>query len=99
MFVWYIHVCTVACYIIMDSLVQFKPVTGDPDLIGIRVHCGSDIMVIRRQTHEMIWRSEPVRAVKTRRRFGPKTVSFHVSVYFALTVFYLSLLVSVLHFI
>ena len=29
----------------------------------------------------MIWRSVPVHAVKTKRRFGPKTASFHVSVY------------------
>ena len=35
---------------------------------------------IRRLTHVMIWRSVPVRAVKTRRRFGFKTGSFHVSV-------------------
>jgi len=49
-----------------------------PDLNSCR--CGPDTMVIRRPIHEMIRRSVPVRAVKTRWRFGSKTASFHVSV-------------------
>ena len=39
---------------------------------------------IRRSTYEMIMRFVLVHAVQTRRRFGPGTASFHVSVYFVL---------------
>ena len=57
-----------------------NPATGDPDPIQIRARCGPNTMAIRRSTHEMIHRSVPVHAVKTRRRFGSETASFHVSV-------------------
>jgi len=48
--------------------------------IRISVRYGPDKLAIRRPIHELIWRSVPVRAVKTRRRFGSKTASFHVHV-------------------
>ena len=44
--------------------------------------CGPDTMGIRRPMHGMVRRPVPVRAVKTRRRFGSETASFHVSVRF-----------------
>jgi len=65
---------------ISNSFVQFEPVTGDPDPIRIRIHCGPDILAIRRPTHEMIRRSVLVRAVKTKLRFGSKIALFYVSV-------------------
>ena len=48
--------------------------------IRICARYGPDTLVIRRPIHKMIRRSASVRAVKTRRRFGAKTASFHVSV-------------------
>ena len=57
-----------------------NPATGDPDLIRIRARCEPDTQAIRRPIHGMIRRLVPVRAVKTRRRFGSETASFHVSV-------------------
>ena len=61
-------------------LQYFGPATGDPDPIQICARCGPDTMVIRRPIYGMIRRPVPVRAVKTRRRFGSETASFHVSV-------------------
>jgi len=52
----------------------------DPDPIRICVRCGADTLAIQRPTHRMIRRSVPVRAMKTRRRFGSKTASFHMSI-------------------
>ena len=49
---------------------------------------GPDTLTIRRPTHEMIRRFVLVRAVKTRWRFGSKTVSFHVSAcYYVISLF------------
>jgi len=56
------------------------PVAGDPDPIRVRARCGPDAQPIRRPIHGMIRRSVPVRAVKTRWRFGSETAPFHVSV-------------------
>jgi len=64
--------------------VRSGPVAGDPDPIRIRARCGPNTMVIRRPMSGMIRRPVPVRAVKTRRRFGSETASFHVSVCFCL---------------
>ena len=66
-------VCLVVWYSNADSLVRSEPVTGDSDLIRIRIRCGPDTLAIRRLTYEMIRRFVPVHAVKTRQRF-------HVSV-------------------
>jgi len=65
---------------IADSLMRLEPVTGDPDLIRIHIHCRLDTLAIRRSIHRMIPRFIPARAVKTRRRFGSKIASFQVSV-------------------
>jgi len=59
---------------------EIRTVTGDPDSIRILARYGHDTMAIRRQAHGMIRISVQVRAVKTRRRFGSETASFHVSV-------------------
>jgi len=72
--------CSVACCSDADSFMRPEPVTVDPDPIWNRDCYGHDSQAIRRPIHRMICRSVPVRAVKTRRRFGFKTVSFHVSV-------------------
>ena len=71
-----IRVCTVACYRVADSLVRFEPVTGDSDY----ARCGTDTLAIRKPIHGIIWRSVPIRVVKTRQRFGSKIASFHVGV-------------------
>jgi len=67
--------------VIQTHSVRSEPVAGDPDMIQICARCGSDTQAIRRPFHGMICRSVPVRAVKTRRRFGSETASFHVSVH------------------
>jgi len=71
---------------------DLNPVTEDADLIQSDVQCEPDTLAIQKSTHEIIWRSVPVRAVKTRRRFGPKTASFHVCLFFTL------LLITVIFF-
>jgi len=62
--------CLVACCNDMDPLQDIR----------ICTRYGPDTLAIRRPIHGMIWRSIPLRALKTRRRFGSKTASFHVSV-------------------
>jgi len=57
-------------------------ITEDQNPIRTCVCCGSDRLAIRRPINGMIRRFLPVRAVKTRRWFGSKTASFHVSVCF-----------------
>ena len=52
-------------------------VRGDSELCRY----GSDTLAIRRPIHGMICRSVPGHAVKTRRLFGSKIVSFHVSIF------------------
>ena len=61
-------------------LVRSGPVTGDSDPTRIRVRRGADTLTIWRLTDRMIRRSIPAHAVKSRRRFGFKTASFHVSI-------------------
>ena len=73
-------ICWVACCSVSDSFGEIRTVSGDPDPIRIRARCGPDTMVIQRPIHGTICRSVLVRAVKTRRRFGSETASFHVSV-------------------
>ena len=70
----------VLIHVFSCMLQRFGSVWWDPNLIRIRAHCGPDTMAIRRLAHEMIRKSVPVRAVKTRQRFGSETASFHVSV-------------------
>ena len=53
---------------------------GRPGPDSDSCRCGSDTQAIRRPIHGMIRRLVPVHAVKTRRRFGSETASFHVSV-------------------
>jgi len=78
--VW-ISTCVFGCMSQRYKLVvRSKSVTGDTDPIRIRVHYGLNTMAIRKLTHGMTWRFVPVCTVKTRRRFGSKIVSFHVSV-------------------
>ena len=75
-----------------------NPATGDPNMIQTCARCGPDTQAIRRPTHGMIRRSVSVRAVKTRRRFGSETASFHVSVRsFAFPYLPLSVCVYMLH--
>jgi len=69
---------SVAGYNGANSFVQSNPVTGNSDLIRIGVHCGPDTPAIQRPTYEMIRRSVPVHAAKTRLRFNSKIASFHV---------------------
>ena len=87
----YVSVCMCGClvYIYIYLFVRlratvFRTRLGDPDPIRIRVRSGPDTMAIRRPIPGMIRRSVPVRAVKTRWRFGSETASFHVSVCFCL---------------
>ena len=75
------YVCLVASDSDADSSVRSEPVTGDLDLIQIRVHYKPNTLAIRRPTHGMIRMFVPVRTVKTIQRFGSKTASFHVSVF------------------
>ena len=83
----YLFVCLVACCSISGPFGEIQIVAGDPDPIRICARCGPDIMVIQRPIG-MIRRPIPVRAVKTRRRFGSETASFHVSVlYFLIECF------------
>ena len=76
--------CTFVWVHVFDYAVQrFGPVWRDPDpLRKVRIYAryGPDTMAIRRPTHEMIRRFLPVRVMKTRRRFGFKTASFHMSI-------------------
>ena len=76
----YLFVCSVACYSILDPFGEIRTSCRrsepDSDSCSLWTRC----MVIRRPIHGMIRRPVPVRAVKTRRRFGSKTSSFHVSV-------------------
>jgi len=61
--------------------------------IGVRY--GPNTMAIRRQIHEMIRRLVPVHAMNTRRRFGSKTASFHVSV--SSCIIYLFIVVCIVY--
>ena len=71
-----VYVCMAACCSDSDPIVRPNLVTGDSDY----ARCALDKLAIWRPTHEMIWWSVSVRAVKTRWRFGYKIASFHVSV-------------------
>ena len=61
-------------------LVRSEPITGDPNPIQILARYGPETLAIRKPTHGTIQGSLLVRAMKTRRRFGSKTASFHVSI-------------------
>ena len=91
----YHHVWLVACYSDANSFVQSELVTGDPNPIRIHVRYGPDTLAIERLTHGMIWRSVPVHAVKTRRRFGSKITTFHVSV--CSCIIFLLIIVSIIY--
>ena len=74
----YVSLCVqLRVAVVMDSFMQSELGNGRSEL---RVCCGPDARKIRRLIYRMIRRSVPVRTVKTRQRFGCKTVSFHVSV-------------------
>jgi len=74
--------CSVACYGDVDSFVWSELGNKRLDSIRICTRYGPDTLVIQRPTYEMIQRSILVRAVKTRRWFGCKNVSFNVSICF-----------------
>ena len=74
------YMCLVACCSVSDSFGEIRTIAGDPNPIHIRTRYGPDTHAIRRLTHGMIRRPVPIRAVKTRQRFGSETASFHVSV-------------------
>jgi len=76
----YILVCLVACYSISSSFGEIRISCRRPGHDSDSYRCGPDTEGIRRPMHRMIRRSVPVHAVKTRRRFGSETSSFHVSV-------------------
>ena len=80
--------CLDACCNVADSFVWSELVTEDLDQIRIHVRYGPDALAIQRPTHEMIQRFIPVCAVKTRRWFGSKITSFHVSVCYYLISLY-----------
>ena len=67
----------------------------DSDPIRIRVRCGPDTITIRIPIYGMIQRSVPVRAVKTRRWFGSKIISFHVSV--CSCIIFLFIVISIIY--
>jgi len=79
---WFLilSVCSTACCSISDSFGEIwtrcRRSGSDSELCLL---C-TQYMAIRRLIHGMIHISVPVHAVKTRRRFGFKTASFHVSV-------------------
>jgi len=71
----YVYMCVQLCVTAFQTRsCDPNSVTGDPD----SCRCRPDTQAIQRQIHGMTSRSVPVRAVKTRWRFG--TASFHVSV-------------------
>ena len=78
----YMHVCKrvfMSTYVFGCMLQRCRLVrTKDP--IRIYTHYGPDTLAIRGSIYEMIWRFIPIHAVKIRRRFRFKTVSFHMSV-------------------
>ena len=64
-------------------LQRYELVWWDPDPLQETWICARFepySVAIRRPVHEMIWRFVPIHTVKTRRWFGFKTASFHVSV-------------------
>ena len=73
----FLSVCFIACFNISDPFGEI------PRRFRV-VLLWTQYQVIRGPIHEMIQRFIPVRMVKTRRRFGSKTVSFHVSGFFIL---------------
>ena len=82
------YACLVACGSDADSSVRSEPITGDPDPTQNCARYEPGTLAFRRPTHEMIQRFVLVHAVKTRRRFGSKIVSFHVSVYSYVFLYY-----------
>ena len=82
---WVCYVCVLTPFLsVYGCVVQLSgPVWWDPDPlrdIGFGAGYRPDALAIQRPIHEMICKLVLVRAVKTRRRFGSKTASFHVSV-------------------
>jgi len=83
----YVFVC-IRVYVRVSSLVglcvvAFGPVWWDPNPLQetrIRGRRWPDTLAIWRPTYEMIRRSVPALAVKTRWRFGSKTVLFYVNI-------------------
>jgi len=78
----YLGLCVDARVFVCVSVIQKTGVmfAEDPDPIRISIRRVPIHQPIRKPTHEMIWRSVPIRAVKTRWRFRFKIMSFHVSV-------------------
>ena len=74
----FLSLCVYDC-----AVQQYRPIWWDLDpLKEIRIctRYGSDTLAIQRLTHEIIWRTISVRALKTRWRFRFKIASFYVSV-------------------
>ena len=90
------YMCSFTCYNVVNPLM--RPKTGnrglipDPDSYSLRTRYPGD----SKTDPWMIRRFVPVRAVKTGRRFGSKTASFHVSVY--LLVYFLNSSIFILSF-
>ena len=79
----YMYDCKGVSYVFRCMLQWFRTRSCDLDPLREIRSCtryGSDTQAIRKPTNGMIWRFVPVRAVETRRRFGSKIASFHVSV-------------------
>ena len=76
----FICMCWLRATVFRTRSVRFEPSYRRPRPDSGSCRCGSDTQVIRRPINGMIRRSVPVRAVKTRWRFGSETASFHVSV-------------------
>jgi len=95
-----VHTCVCVCVLCVHGcmLQRYRPIWWDPDPLQelwICARYGPDTLAIRRSTNEMIWRFVPVNAVKTRRRFRSKTVSFHVSVYSCIIFFFIIVILSI----
>ena len=103
----HLFVCTCGCmnicvwvHVFGCVLHRLRTHSCDPNSetrVRICVHYGPDRLVIQRLAHKMIWRSVPIRSVKTKQRFGPKIASFHVSVYFYIITHYRYLLINYYH--
>jgi len=84
-----IHVCMAAA--IWTRSCDPDSLTKDSDLFPLWTRYASDL----KTDPQTIWRSIPVRTMKTRRHFESKTVSFHVSVSFC--IIFIFIVVSIIY--
>ena len=78
-----VYICVHVSSCVRLRVVAIRTRLGNPNSIAGVLDCaryGPDTLAIWRPAYEMIWRSIPVHAVKTRWRFGSKIASFLVNV-------------------